>query len=78
MLRKCQLVTALVRGRKTNGCTVGWPLLWAVWLEIDAQLKVEVQVRKLEELKLKKNIWFFTTLPSELADGMGEQGKLQS
>lgn len=54
---------------------MGWPLLWAVWLGIDAQLKAEVQVRKLEgELRLKKNIWFFTTLlPSGLADEMGEQ-----
>lgn len=63
-----------------NGCTVGWPLLWAVWLGIDAQLKAEVQVRKLEgELRLKKNIWFFTTLlPSGLADEMGEQEELET
>lgn len=59
---------------------VGWPLLWAVWLDMDAQLKAEVQVRKLEEeLRLKKNIWLFTTLlPSGLADEMGEQGKLET
>lgn len=63
-----------------NSCAVGWPLLWAVWLDMDAQLKAEVQVRKLEEeLRLKKSIWLFTTLlPSGLTDEMGEQGKLET
>lgn len=37
--------------------TVGWPLLWAVWLDTDAPLEAEAQVRKLgEELKLEKDV----------------------
>lgn len=41
---------------------MGWPLLWAVWLAINAQLEAEARVRKLEELKLEKDIQLSTIL----------------
>ena len=38
-------------GKEGKGmvAAVDWPLLWAVWLATDAQLKPEDPVRKLEE-----------------------------
>lgn len=52
----------------------GWPLLQAVQLDTDAQLQAEAQVRKLEELRLKKDVQMSTTpLASQLADKVGEQ-----
>lgn len=49
---------------------VGWPLLWAVCLDTDAQLEAEAQVRKLgKELNLEKDVQFSTT---RLADKVEE------
>lgn len=42
---------------------VGWPLLWADWLDTDAKLESKIQVRKLEEeLRVEKDVWLPTTL----------------
>lgn len=50
---------------------VGWPLLWAVWLNVDAPLEAEAQVRKLgEELKVEKDVQLSTTL---LASGLTDK-----
>lgn len=60
---------------------MGCPLLWTVWLDTDAQLEAEPQIRKLEEqLRLERGIWLFTTLlASGTADKMGKQdNKLES
>ena len=69
-------------GKEGKGmvAAVDWPLLWAVWLATDAQLKPEDPVRKLEEWKLGKDIWLSTTmLALELADNVREQDtKLES
>ena len=58
---------------------MGWPLLWAVWLAINAQLEAEARVRKLEELKLEKDIQLSTILLfSGLTDKVEEQNNLET
>lgn len=54
---------------------VGWLLLQAIWLAMNAQLEADAWVRKLEEeLRLDKDMWLSTTrLASGLADNVGEQ-----
>lgn len=53
---------------------VHWPLLWAVQLDTGAQLEVQSQVRKLEELRLEKGVQVSTTLLAlRLAAKAGEQ-----
>ena len=43
--------------------TVVWPLLWAIWLDPDAQLEAEAPVRKSEEeLKSEKDMQKSTML----------------
>lgn len=53
---------------------MGWLLLWAASLAIDAQLEAEAQVKKLEELRLEKDVCLSTVLlASGLADKLEEQ-----
>lgn len=47
--------------------TVGWNLLWASIVAIDAQLEVESPLRKLEEELKLEDMWLSTTV---LALGM--------
>lgn len=44
--------------------TVGWPLLLAVFLVPDAQLEAEAQVKRLEELRSRMDVWLSTALPA--------------
>lgn len=53
---------------------MGWLLLWAASLAIDAQLEAEAQVKRLEELGLEKDECLSTILlASGLADKLEEQ-----
>lgn len=59
---------------KRMAAAVGWPILWAVQLAIDAQLEAKAQVKKFEEgLRLKKSMQISTMLALGLADKTGEQ-----
>lgn len=47
---------------KKSVATVGWPLLWAVRLDTDAQLETTTQIRKFKKELRLKNTWLSTTL----------------
>ena len=56
--------------------TEGWPLLWAIWLDTDAQLEAKAQVRKQGgELKLEKDVQSPTTLLASRLAGKVEELK---
>ena len=52
---------------------MGWPLLWAVWLATDVQLKAKAQVRKLEEPSLEECVKVHDSASFEADKKVGEQ-----
>lgn len=60
---RAQSALLLQQRREKSGCAVGWPLLWAGWLDTNVQPEAEARDRKLEELlMLKKNMCLSTSL----------------
>lgn len=56
-----------------------WSLLGAVQLDTDAQLEAETQVKKLEELRLEKDVCAHWSASSGLGTQVGEQiGELET
>ena len=54
--------SVLWQRKQTNGCHSGLVSTAGKSLDTDAQLQAEAQVRKLEELRLEKDVWVSTAL----------------
>lgn len=66
-----KLSTALcVKEVKQGTVTMGWPVLWAVWLGSNSKPETKTQVRIIfKQLRLEKYMWLdITLLDSGLVD----------